>query len=111
YEGFSCLQPGSRLEKPRLDRDGAGRLRYTWKKGTPPLDHDRQARLIKSGELKPEEALLQLQDAHSGKAVHAHAGSVYWNSYRNRWIMITVESGGTSFLGEVWYAEADTPLG
>ena len=25
--------------------------------------------------------------------------------------MITVQSGGTSFLGEVWYAEADTPVG
>src|SRR5947209_632238 len=25
--------------------------------------------------------------------------------------MIAVEAGGTSMLGEVWYAEADTPLG
>ena len=25
--------------------------------------------------------------------------------------MIICEAGGTSFLGEVWYAEADTPLG
>ena len=42
----------------------------------------------------------------------AHGGSVYWNAYRNRWVMITVESfGSTSVLGEVWYAEADTPLG
>ena len=29
-----------------------------------------------------------------------------------RWLMICVESlGSTSFLGEVWCAEADTPLG
>ena len=42
----------------------------------------------------------------------AHGGSVYWNGYRNRWVMITVESyGSTSLLGEIWYAEADTPLG
>ena len=42
----------------------------------------------------------------------AHGGSVYWNGYRNRWVMITVESyGSTSMLGEIWYAEADTPLG
>ena len=42
----------------------------------------------------------------------AHGGSVYWNAYRNRWVMITVESfGSTSMLGEIWYAEADTPLG
>ncbi len=42
----------------------------------------------------------------------AHGGSVYWNDYRGRWVMIAVESfGSPSFLGEVWYAEADTPLG
>src|SRR5262249_5072904 len=33
------------------------------------------------------------------------------NGYRNRWGMITVESyGSPSMLGEVWDAEADTPL-
>jgi hypothetical protein len=36
---------------------------------------------------------------------------VRWNDYRKRWIMIVEESFGTSNLGEVWYAEADTPLG
>ena len=41
----------------------------------------------------------------------AHRGSVYWNEYRKRWVMIAVESAGTSFLGEVWFAESDTPLG
>ncbi len=48
----------------------------------------------------------------TGKTVLAHGGSVYWNAYRGRWVMIVVESSGsTSFLGEIWYAEADTPLG
>ena len=36
---------------------------------------------------------------------------MYWNDYRRRWVMIFVELNGTSFLGEVWFAEADTPLG
>src|SRR5262249_27819005 len=44
-------------------------------------------------------------------SILAHGGSVYWNKYRGRWVMITVEFGGTSALGEVWYAEGDTPLG
>ena len=47
----------------------------------------------------------------TGKTVLAHGGSVAWNEYRRRWIMIAVEMMGSSFLGEVWYAEADTPLG
>ena len=40
-----------------------------------------------------------------------HAGSVNWNEYRKKWIMVFVEIGGTSFLGEVWYAEADALTG
>ena len=37
---------------------------------------------------------------------------MYWNNYRHKWIMIAVQQGGaTSYLGEVWYAEADTPAG
>src|SRR5262249_19051178 len=47
----------------------------------------------------------------TGKTVSAHSGSVYWNKYRGRWVLIAVEMGGTSLLGEVWYAEADTPQG
>ncbi len=67
--------------------------------------------MIRRGKLKLDEALLRLRDRDTGKPVMAHGGSVHWNAHRRRWVMIAVESGGTSFLGEVWYAEADTPLG
>src|SRR5262249_5221531 len=69
------------------------------------------AKLIKGGLLKPEESILQLRDITTGKPITAHNGSVCWNAYRRRWVMIVCEAGGTSFLGETWYAEADTPLG
>jgi hypothetical protein len=77
----------------------------------PAVGPGEQAKLIKSGDLKPEEALLHLTDAQTGKPVTAHGGSVYWNEYRRRWVMIAVETFGTSVLGEAWFAEADTPLG
>lgn len=111
YEAFTCLREGSRLDKPELDRDAAGRLRYGWKKNTPPLGPQQQAKLVRSGTLRADEALLHLNDPETGKSVVAHGGSVYWNPYRQRWVMLTVEAGGTSYLGEVWYAEADTPVG
>ncbi len=111
YEAFTCLCAGSRRDKIQLDRTAAGAPRYGWKKDTPPVGPALQARLIREGRLKAEEVLLHLRGATTGKAVLAHRGSVYWNRYRNRWVMIAVESGGTSPLGEVWYAEADTPLG
>ncbi len=50
-------------------------------------------------------------DADSGKKIKLHAGSINWNDYRKKWILIAVQEGGFSFLGEVWYAEADHVTG
>ena len=111
YEIYTCLKDGSRLNDPQFDRDAAGKLRYAWKRDTPALGVAEQARLIKQGKLKPDEVLLQLRDRDTVKPVLLHAGSVYWNEYRRRCVMIAVQSGGTSFLGEVWYAEANAPTG
>lgn len=111
YEAFTCLEVGTKPQQGRIERDSEGRVRWTWKRKTAPVGPADQAKLVKEGKLKPEEALLHLQDVDTGKVVLAHGGSVYWNRHRGRWVMIAVQSGGTSLLGEVWYAEADTPLG
>jgi hypothetical protein len=47
-----------------------------------------------------------MHDVETGRAVQADRGSVCWNQYRRRWVTI---AGGLP--GEVWFAEADTPLG
>jgi hypothetical protein len=119
YEAFTCLETGSRLGKdkgkdktpPKVDRGPDGRARYAWRADTPALGPAEQARLVRDGVLKADEALLALQDAETGKPVLAHAGTVNWNDYRKRWVMVCVEQFGSSMLGELWYAEADTPLG
>jgi hypothetical protein len=110
-EAFTCLAPGTRFEQRKLDRGADGSLRYSWKKDTPLVSQDQQGKLIKEGLLRPDETFLNLRDVLTGKPVLAHGGSVCWNAYRRRWVMIAVEVMGSSFLGEVWYAEADTPLG
>lgn len=46
------------------------------------------------------------RDAATGKPVKLHAGSVNWNAHRKKFVMVAVEQGGTSFLGEVWYLES-----
>jgi len=62
--------------------------------------------------LKEKKENTHLYDIISGKKIIPHGGSVYFNAYRNKWIMITVQQfGDSSLLGEVWYAEADTPVG
>jgi hypothetical protein len=111
YETWTCLKEGSALDRPQFDRDSAGRLRHGWKKNTAAVGPAAQAKLIAAGKLKASEAWLQLRDRDTGKAVQAHAGSVYWNAYRKRWILLAAQIGGSSLLGEVWYAEADTPTG
>ena len=110
-EAFTCLQEGTRSEAGQIDRDPNGAIRYSWKKNTPALGPKEQDDLIKAGHLKPDEALLQFRDPDTGKPVLVHGGSTYWNPCRQRWVMIATELFGTSMLGELWYAEADTPVG
>lgn len=114
YEGFTPLVPGSRYKKDatQLDRDNAGKLIWTWKKNTPPISDSQQASLIASGAMKSEEAWYRLRDVETSAEVRLHAGTVAWNAYRKKWIMIAVQHfGKPSFLGEVWYTEADRPEG
>jgi len=108
YESFTCLKEGGRLDDAQLDRAADGTLRYGWKMSTPPMGLDQQRKLIQAGRLTREEASPGLHDVATGKPVLAHRGTVYWNDYRRRWVMIATETFGTSMLGEVWFAEADT---
>ena len=63
-------------------------------------------------QLQKEKDPVRLTDIESGKKIYPHGGSINYNTYRNKWIMITVEHfGDSSMLGEVWYAEADSPMG
>lgn len=112
YEAFTCLKPGTSLEKPEIDRDDSGRVRYAWKKSTPPVGSDQQAKLVKAGSVKENEGLVQLRDVATGKPISAHRNScTAWNEHRRKWTSILLQIYGSSMLGEIWYAEADSPVG
>jgi len=111
YEAFTPLAKGGRPDDPKVDRDAAGKVRFAWKRNTPPVRPQVREKLVTTGALEPGEALIHLQDFDTGEPVIPHNGSAYWNDYRRRWITIRCQSWGTSMLGETWYAEADTPLG
>jgi len=112
YEGWSCLTPRSTPQEKHLDRDDKGDLRFTWKRETCPLSLDEENQLMKSGRLSPVESRRTLIDFETGKPVKMHHGSVYWNEFRQRWILLCTELGGeNSFLGELWYAESDAVTG
>jgi hypothetical protein len=94
-------------------RDADGKLRWAWEKGARPLDVNAQERRINSGEMRGDETPFRLCDADGGgRSIRAQFGSVNWNAFRKKWVMIFCEQGGkSSFLGEIWYAEADVPEG
>lgn len=47
-----------------------------------------------------------------GESIRVHRGAISWNEFRGRWVVVFCEQGGKpSPLGEIWYAEADSPFG
>lgn len=111
YEAWTCLAEGSTPSVPVLQRSPDGHLQYAWRRNTQPVDIPMEWDWITRGRIRPEEAGLVPVDVSSGKPIRLHRGSVAWNRHRKRWIMIACEQGGTSALGEVWYAEASEPTG
>lgn len=113
YESFTCLEPGTGYEggAAKVHRDEQGRVVWDWKAGTSWIDHARQKELIEAGELEEDEVWIHTRDVESGESITLHGGSVTWNAYRQKWVMIAVQIMGSSMLGEVWYSEADQPHG
>jgi len=114
YEGYTCLSQGARFkgDSTEVERDAQGRLQWGWKRNTAVLMHKEEAQLLRVGKLKEGEARSRLVDAETGKPVRVQGGSVYFNDYRRKYVLIAGELGGNSSnLGEIWYAEADRPEG
>ena len=111
YEAFTCLATASTADRPIVARNTAGQVMWQWRTDAGPLKQKEEQDLIKRGVLKTEEARYQLMDVDTGKAVELHHASIHWNAFRKAWILIGLQIGGTSFMGEVWLAEAASPLG
>ena len=109
YEAFTCADPAD-PDSPLLDAVGAPVWR--WQSALPPTDSATEHRWIEAGTLKPEHARFCPADANSpSDRVTLHSGTVRWNDRRGKWVLVAGQVGGTSHLGEVWYAEADAPTG
>jgi hypothetical protein len=106
YQTFTCIGGDGKWRGPQTqtDRDAAGRPRYAWKPGAGQPTALRE--LINSHRLQNEEAWFFLRDFQTGAPLTRGLASVAWNSFRHRWIGFFGDQ-----IGEVWFAEADTPLG
>jgi hypothetical protein len=50
--------------------------------------------------------------ADDGKPIKPHSGSIAWHPWKHKFVTIFMEAHGKpSALGELWYAEADSPTG
>lgn len=113
WEAFTPLVEGSLYNpaNPQLELDSQGKPVYGWKKNTQPMNTDMMEELAQNGHILRDESPFRLKDFQTGNDVRLHRASVYWNEYRENWIMIGNQAFGDSFLGEVWFAEAPTPEG
>jgi hypothetical protein len=113
YEAFTCIADDSPADtnKVKLLRSESGALVYRWTKFAPPAGPKEELSFIAAGLMKQEEARFVPQNTETKKSIQLHGGSVSWNEFRKKWILIAVEILGTSMLGEVWYSEADDPTG
>jgi len=105
YEVFTPLGSSS----DTVLRDAEGYPDYRWVRGGELVTQQH----VDRGIVDLDEYLLRpLLDDQTGAAVHHQLHRIEWNPYRKRYLWILGELfGSSSFLGELWYAEAPTPSG
>lgn len=98
YEAFACT-----LED--------GKPAWRWQKEAPPTSSKTEHAWIKEKKINAAEARF-CPVSSSGEVIELHSGSVRWNQHRKKWVLVACQIGGkASFLGEVWVAESDQPMG
>jgi hypothetical protein len=113
YEVYSAYGPNG---STTLARHADGTLAYAWQTAATVVT----GALLKAANV----ALGQELDGHltdlvaggnvqvsNGPGASLFGSSSMWNDYRKRFSEIVQQQYGSTFLGESWYAEGDTPLG
>ena len=115
YEAFTCLVPGSRVTRgtePKLERDADRKLVWGWKRDTAALGTRDLMRLMDEAKVPADGAWPLTVDVETKKPIVLALQSVRFNAFRRKYVGIGVQMGGkSSFLGEIYYTEADRPEG
>lgn len=108
YEALTCVAGDGRWRGADtvVERDGTGRARFSWKAGADRLGSGRLKELVAQKKLGAEDDYPAKRDFVTGSPLGRGVESVAWNEFRKRWIGFFADRPG-----EVWFAEADTPLG
>ena len=106
----SLTNPAS-YESLTLTAGVDGASKWEWRTDRAPLGQKEEREWIRAGKLRAGDARYQITDADTGQPVELHTASICWNEFRQRWVMIAGQIGGRSHLGEIWFAEAESPTG
>jgi len=107
YESWTPLRPdGGSFE---IDRAHDGVAEWEWRTDAPAPT----LAMVDEGQLDADDSPWHhAVEPDTGETPTMHQGSIAWNEWRGRWIQVFTESfGATSLIGEIWYAESDTPVG
>lgn len=96
WQAFTPLVDGSILRHPDGSPD------WAWRSGQPLADADR---------LDVDDRWVHIVDPLDGTAVEPHEGTVVHSPWRHRYLWLFTRNAGLFALGELWLAEADTPIG
>ncbi len=109
YEAFTCAREEKPGEPDLVDAKPAWR----WQKKLPPVDSRTEDLWVREKKIGEQYARYCPADVSApAERIVLHSGTVRWNEYRKRWVLMAGQMGGkTSLLGEVWYAEAMSPTG
>lgn len=128
WESWSCAEgsgesaapavpeaDAAKARKLRPNRTAAGELLWSWRP-TPPVTQQDEDRWLREGLVRAEELRFLPEDVEgNGRRVLMHGGTVRWNAWRQRWVLIANaqhwDRGAASFLGEVYYSEAESLQG
>ena len=115
YESWSCINTSSEADTPQPRRNENGELDWRWQI-SPPVSSQLEFEWLKNGQISADEAWYLPEDSSDpGRRIRLHTGSVNWNPFRGKWVMVASEfdsrQNAPSHLGEVWYSEASQPEG
>jgi hypothetical protein len=104
YEELTPFGPAGTLM-----RAADGTPDYQWRAGG---RHADSAALKAAGVGTEQDLDGHVVASDTGQALSLVGNSFAWNAHRGRFVRVAQQLGGsTSLLGELWHAEADTPMG
>lgn len=106
YEVYGPVPEKPQQDAVTDDREPDRTRVHGWRKGASAPDLDLQQQWLSEGSLDPADSWLRPTDIDSGAPVTIYPGSIAWNPYQKRWILIAQGN-----LGDVWFGCADSLVG